>query len=122
MKGRIKTWISSLVVFVLLVVGIAVVGRQLPEKEKWLLIDRHSAERYGSALLEGDLKKQEKYQNDFIDYVVATNSRTKTVLFSPHAHENHETAFIHAPSHTENEIDYQSRKAIRIAAGWYSLK
>jgi len=120
MKGRIKAWISGVVVFVLLVVGIAVVGRHLPEKQKWLLIGRHSAERYGSALLAADFEKQEKYKDDFIDYVVVIDSRTKTVLFSPH--DNHETAFIYAPSHTENEIDYQSRKATRIAAGWYSLK
>lgn len=120
MKGRIKTWISGLVVFVLVLVGIAAVGRHLPEKQKWLLIGRHSAERYGRALLSGDFKEQQKYQNDFIDYVVITDPRTKTVLFSPH--ENHETAFIYAPSHTENEIDSQSGKATRIAAGWYSLK
>jgi len=120
MKGRFKIWIAGFVVFVFLMAGIVVVGRHLPEKQKWLLIGRHSAERYGSALLAGDFKNQEKYQNDFIDYVVVTDPRTKTVIFSPH--ENHETAFIYAPSHTENQIDYQSRKATKIAAGWYSLK
>ena len=77
MRGRIKNWISGLVVFVLLLVGIAAVGRHLPEKQKWLLIGRHSAERYGSALLAGDFKKQEKYKNDFIDYVVVTDPHTK---------------------------------------------
>lgn len=120
MKGRIKTWISALVVFVLLLAGIAIVGRHLPEKQKWLLIGRHSAELYGRALLEGNLKEQEKYQNDFIDYVVITDSRTKTVLFS--THQNHDMSFIYAPSHTENEIVYQTTKATKIAAGWYSLK
>ena len=120
MKGRIKTWISSLVVFALVLVGIVAMGRHLPEKQKWLLIGRHTAERYGRALLAGDFKEQEKYQNDFIDYVVITDPSTKTVLFSPH--EKHDTTFIYAPSHTENEIDYQTTKAIKIAAGWYSLK
>lgn len=120
MKGRIKTWISGLTVLVLVLVGVAAVVRNLPQKQKWLLIGRHSAERYGRALLTDDLKEQEKYQQHFIDYVVVTDPRTKTVLFSPH--ENHETAFIYAPSHTENEIDYQSGKATRIAARWYCLK
>lgn len=120
MKGRIKARISGIVVFVLVLVGIAAVGRHLPEKQKWLLIGRHSAERYGRALLAGNSKEKERYQNDFIDYVVIADPHTKTVFFSPH--ENHEAAFIYAPSHTENEIDYQSGKATRIAAGWYSLK
>ncbi len=115
MKRRIQ--ISALVVFIL--VGIAMVVRHLPEKEKWLLIERHSAELYSRALLAGDLKKQHEYQNHFIDYVVVTDQRHKMVLVSPH--ENHEAAFVFAPTRTESEIAYESRKATKIAAGWYSL-
>jgi len=120
MNGRFKTWTGRIIAVAVLLVGLAVVIRYLPEKQKWLLLCRHSAERYGSALLAGDLKKQEKYKDDFIDYVVVTDPRTKTVLFSPH--ENHEDTFIYAPSHTEHDFEYQSHKATKIATGWYCLK
>ncbi|WP_136526558.1 hypothetical protein [Geomonas ferrireducens] len=115
MKRTIQT--STLAVFIL--VGIAIVGRHLPEKEKWLLVERRSAEQYSRALLAGDSKKQQEYQNHFIDYVVVTDQRHKIVLFSPH--ENHEATFVFAPTHTESEVEYESRKAKKIAAGWYSL-
>jgi hypothetical protein len=120
MKGRFKTWARRVITVVVFLIGLALVLRFLPEKQKWLLIGRHSAERYGSALLAGDIKGEEKFKDDFIDYVVVTDPRTKTVMFS--SHESHDTAFIYAPSLTENEINYQSRKATRIAAGWYSFK
>ena len=112
--------IKRIIAVAALLVGLIVVIRYLPEKQKWLLLAGHSAERYGNALLVGDLKKQEKYQDNFIDYVVVTDPRTKTVLFSPH--ENHECTFIYAPSHTEHDFEYQSRKATKIVTGWYFFK
>jgi hypothetical protein len=104
----------------LAVAGFATVIRFLPEKQKWLLVGRHYAKPYGDALLAGDWKKQERYKNDFIDYVVAVDPRTRTVLFA--SHDNQEIAFIYAPSHNEDELDYQAHKARKIAASWYYLK
>jgi len=120
MKSKLRKLLGTIALIFAIVVAIAVIIRFLPEKEKWLLVQRYFAERYGNALLSGDFPKQEKFRGEFIDYVIITDPRAKTVLFSPH--ENHDIAFIYAPSHTEHDFGYQTRKAIKIANGWYCLE
>jgi len=92
----------------------------LTPNKRWLLFTKSEAEIYGNALLSKDLIIKENLKLRFIDCLIVTDLKAKTVLFSPH--DNHDVALIYAPTHEGKELIYESDKAVKITGKWFAVK
>lgn len=91
---------------------------QLSPSERWLLFWKTEAQTYADAMLaKGSVSK--KVSDDFIDVLTVTNSKKRTVLFSPH--DKHEVAVVYAPDNFSDNLVYDNVTAKRIRKNWYAL-
>lgn len=90
----------------------------LSTEERWVFVMGGKAEAYANAALAGDASIQKKYADEFIDYVIITNSANKTVLFSAHE-DGHNSVLVFAPRETSEVFPIEGMRARRIRGPWY---
>jgi hypothetical protein len=76
------------------------------------------AQTYADTMLENGSAPKEM-SDDFIDVLIATNPKKRTVLFSPH--DAHEIAVVYAPDSPSESLVYENISAKRIRKNWYAL-
>ena len=79
-----------------------------------------NAESYADAMLSNDSAKQARYKNEFKEYAVDANQKTKTVTFSSTGN-NEKFTLIYSPNENSGWISYGQTGAKRIQEKWYLL-
>lgn len=113
-----STSIKSLVGLLLLALVGAAYFSHLSPSERWLLVWGAKAQAYADTMLERDSVSKDM-SNDFIDVLIASNPKERTVLFSPH--DTHEVAVVYAPNRSSDVLAYENTTAKRIRENWYAL-
>ncbi len=110
--------IKSLLGLLLLALASGAYLYLLSPSERWLLFWGDEAQTYAAVELEnGSISKE--MSDDFIDVLIITNPKERTVLFSPH--DNHDIALIYAPDSPSESLVYEHTTAKRIRKNWYAL-
>ena len=119
MQAR-RFFLKAFIATTLVVVALAVYVASMTPAERWLALQGSAAQSYAEAILANDTASRHKYESDFLDCVVISDPKAKTVLFSPHDN-GHDIVLIYAPGHP-GQFKYENMNAKRIRGNWYAVQ